>query len=54
MTVKGESVRTVEQCLEQIEQFNPLVNSILTVLANQALAAAQRADDLAAAGDRLG
>jgi Asp-tRNA(Asn)/Glu-tRNA(Gln) amidotransferase A subunit family amidase len=54
MTVKGESVRTVEPCREQVEQFNPLVNSVLTVLADQALATAQRADDLAAARDWLG
>ena len=44
----------VEAHLERIAAVNPRVNALPTVLADSALAAADRADAAVAAGERLG
>jgi amidase len=44
----------VEAHLERIAQVNPTLNAVTVVLADDALAAAQRADRAVAAGDALG
>jgi Asp-tRNA(Asn)/Glu-tRNA(Gln) amidotransferase A subunit family amidase len=44
----------VEANLAQIERINPQVNAIVTIVAEQAVAAASRADDLLASGAEIG
>jgi aspartyl-tRNA(Asn)/glutamyl-tRNA(Gln) amidotransferase subunit A len=45
------SVELTRHYLERIERFNPTLNAFITVTAEQALAAAQRADELLASGE---
>lgn len=49
---KGEvtSEKLTEECLSQIEALNPKLNAFITVLANEALAAARQADKEIAGG----
>ena len=46
------SVELARHFLARIERFNPALNAFITVTAEQALAAAQKADTLLAAGAR--
>src|SRR5699024_3624771 len=43
----------VEDHLARIEQVDPTINAVVTVVAEEALAAADRADELAASGAEL-
>src|SRR5688572_19840588 len=45
------SVEITRHCLARIERLNPALNAVITVTAEQALAAAQRADRLLASGE---
>jgi len=45
------SVEITKHYLSRIERMNPALNAVITVTAEQALAAAQRADQLLAAGE---
>ena len=47
------SVEVARHFLARIERFNPALNAFITVTGEQALAAAQRADQLLAAGEAL-
>jgi aspartyl-tRNA(Asn)/glutamyl-tRNA(Gln) amidotransferase subunit A len=47
------SVELARHFLERIERFNPALNAFITVTGEQALAAAQKADRLIAAGEAL-
>ena len=47
------SVELARHFLARIERFNPALNAFITVTGEQALAAAQRADELIAAGEAL-
>ncbi len=53
-TRQVSAVEVVQQCLERIDGLDPRLNSIVTVLADQALAAAGAADEAVAAGGTLG
>ncbi|WP_405864795.1 amidase family protein [Streptomyces sp. NBC_01515] len=46
--------KVLRECLERIDGIDPRLNSIVTVLADQAVAAARAADEAVAAGDTLG
>jgi len=47
-------VELVQSCLDRIESFNPSLNVYLTVLADEALAAAKAAEQVVTTGDTLG
>ena len=47
-------VELVQSCLDRIESFNPSLNVYLTVLADEALAAAKAAEQVVTTGDALG
>jgi aspartyl-tRNA(Asn)/glutamyl-tRNA(Gln) amidotransferase subunit A len=47
------SVELARHFLARIERFNPALNAFITVTSEQALAAAQKADELIAAGEAL-
>src|SRR5918994_8007302 len=47
------SVELARHFLARIERFNPALNAFITVTGEQALAAAQKADELIAAGEAL-
>jgi aspartyl-tRNA(Asn)/glutamyl-tRNA(Gln) amidotransferase subunit A len=53
-TRQVSAVEVVQQCLERIDGIAPRLNAIVTVLADQALAAAGMADEAVAAGGTLG
>jgi hypothetical protein len=44
----------VESCLARLEQVNPKINAVIDMLADEALADADRADEQLARGDTLG
>src|SRR5205807_6403616 len=44
----------VRSCLARLEQVNPQINAVVDLLADQALAAAERADRAVSAGEALG
>lgn len=48
------SREAVTSCLNRIEDVNPTINALVEVSAEEALAAADRADEAVAKGDRLG
>ena len=48
------SREAVESCLARLERVNPQINAVIDVLADEALAAADRADAVTRCGDRLG
>src|SRR5690349_24455151 len=48
------SREAVESCLARLERVNPQINALVDVLADEALAAADRADAITRRGDRLG
>jgi aspartyl-tRNA(Asn)/glutamyl-tRNA(Gln) amidotransferase subunit A len=50
----GPAVAAVSQCLENIERHNPLLNAIITPMADAAMADAERADAAAQRGEWLG
>jgi len=47
-------VELVQSCLDRIESLNPSLNAYLTVLADEALAAAKAAEQVVTTGDALG
>ena len=47
-------VELVQSCLDRIESLNPALNVYLTVLADEALAAAKAAEQVVTTGDALG
>ena len=48
------SREAVESCLARLERINPRINAVVDVLADEALAAADRADEVTVRGDPLG
>src|SRR5438128_3556280 len=48
------AVEVLEEHLEQIARVNPLVNAIVTLVPERAIAAAREADQASARGDAVG
>src|ERR1051325_142252 len=48
------SREAVPRCLARLERVNPRINAVVDVLADEALAAADRADEATTRGERLG
>lgn len=53
-TQQVSAVEVVRQCLERVDEIGPRLNPVVTVLADQALAAAGAADEAVVAGGTLG